>query len=74
MSAPQLALEWMENPDTPSRGVCPGVIAWCGCGWRAGYPSRGRQETAEATEAVEAAYDAHRRAAHPYPDEVEERS
>lgn len=68
MTAPQLALEWREGADIPSHGIGPAVMAWCGCGWRAGCPSRLYKQ--EATAAVEAAYEAHRRAEHPYADEL----
>lgn len=35
MTAPQLDLEWHQEPQRLTGGVVDGFIAYCGCGWRA---------------------------------------
>lgn len=42
MSAPQLDLEWREEPQRLRGGVVDAVVAYCGCGWHfsASYDTR----------------------------------
>lgn len=52
MTAPQLALEWQEEPTVSLRGnVVDAALAWCSCGWR--YAASDQSKKANRVEAEE---------------------
>lgn len=63
-------LEWVEHPDTLIPRVSPAFVVHCGCGWRCGFTYGAASWKREAEAEAEAAAVAHRRAVHPYADEV----
>lgn len=63
-------LEWVEHPAEMIPRVSTAFVVHCGCGWRQAFAYGAATWKREAEAEAEAAAVAHRRAFHPYADEV----